>query len=290
MRQKSLIAYLISVSLLSAILIAAMIALGKNGFWIAPWYVFMPALAAIITRTFFHEKKFKDAKLRYGKTKNYLFFWLAALLITLLTYLISTSLGAISWNFSSQNFIENFAGQFSLAPEQLQTMLPQWLSPTTLLIVFAIAGLTILNIIPGILMGFGEEFGWRGLLFPELYKIKPLLGFIGGGLIWFAWHIPLIFVMPAERAFSLFPTVLNLIILAAGSICTFIFLAYVLIKTESIFVTSFISIALTNMSKSFSYFAAIQNQLLVNLSTTITMALVILFLFWKKEFSVFHKS
>ena len=53
------------------------------------------------------------------------------------------------------------------------------------MIVALIGGLTVFNILPGVVAGFGEEFGHRGFMFPQLYAIKPWIGLIIGGLIWY---------------------------------------------------------------------------------------------------------
>ncbi|MDH7514338.1 MAG: hypothetical protein QHI48_00480 [Bacteroidota bacterium] len=55
-----------------------------------------------------------------------------------------------------------------------------------MLIVFFIGGLTVFHILPGLLNGFGEEFGHRGFVFPLLYWEKPWAVFVVGGLIWYA--------------------------------------------------------------------------------------------------------
>jgi membrane protease YdiL (CAAX protease family) len=46
----------------------------------------------------------------------------------------------------------------------------------------------------GLLMGFGEEYGWRGYLQSELIKIGKRRGVLLLGLIWGAWHYPVIWM------------------------------------------------------------------------------------------------
>jgi membrane protease YdiL (CAAX protease family) len=43
-----------------------------------------------------------------------------------------------------------------------------------------------------ILLGFGEEYGWRGLLQTQLVRIGRIRGVLLVGVIWGAWHWPLI--------------------------------------------------------------------------------------------------
>ena len=95
------------------------------------------------------------------------------------------------------SYSPDMAGYFEryediIAPEQLQLMKEQmtefpiyifWIS----LLEGLVAGLTI-----NAIFGFGEELGWRGLLFKELsymsfWKSSAIIGFI-----WGVWHAPLI--------------------------------------------------------------------------------------------------
>jgi membrane protease YdiL (CAAX protease family) len=96
-----------------------------------------------------------------------------------------------------------------------------------MLLIFSVGGLSIFNIFPGILTGFGEEFGHRGFMFPLLYQIKPWVGIVVGGLIWYAWHLPLTLVIPQSVEYPLWQTLVNLVVLAIGAVCTFNYLAYV---------------------------------------------------------------
>lgn len=61
----------------------------------------------------------------------------------------------------------------------------------TLVIVSAFFYITLVNLIPSLIMGLGEEIGWRGFLVPELSKwlgFKPAAWI--SGIIWGAWHMP----------------------------------------------------------------------------------------------------
>lgn len=89
---------------------------------------------------------------------------------------------------------------------------------------FVIGGLTVFNIFPGIINGFGEEFGHRGFMFPLLSPNKPILGLLIGGLFWYAWHLPLALVIPAIAPVPLWQTVAIHIAAMFGSICTHTYL------------------------------------------------------------------
>jgi membrane protease YdiL (CAAX protease family) len=243
-----------------------------------------PAIAALITRLFFYEPRFKDANLRFGRSRDYLKYWSFALSITALSYGMYTLLGAIRWDFTGQVFLDRLAEQFATTGQDLMDTLPPGFTPQTMLWIFTIGGLTVFNIMPGLISGFGEEFGHRGFMFPALYRIKPWVGFIVGGLLWFAWHVPISFMIPQTVEIPVWASILNYLILAVGSVCTFAYLAYVYVKSGSVFVTSIAHIAMNNAAASLSYFVIIQNQTLANLGLTLTMLIVVAIMFAKKLF------
>jgi hypothetical protein len=65
MKPKALLIYFIILSALCTGFILGAKALGEQGMYLAQGYMLTPAIAALITRLFFYEKKFKDANLRY---------------------------------------------------------------------------------------------------------------------------------------------------------------------------------------------------------------------------------
>ncbi len=287
MKKHPLLAYLTILSLLSAGIIFGVKSLGQQGMALVQVYMLMPAVAAVITRVFLYEPKFSDAYLRFGKLGDYFKFWAIAIGITLLSYIFYTVLGGITWDFTGASFLDNLARQFALAGQDINDTLPPGFTPQMMLWLFFFGGLTIFNILPGIITGFGEEFGHRGLMFPLLYRINPWVGLVGGGLLWYGWHLPLTFVVPQTTDYPAWQMVLNTVILAIGSICTFIFLAYVYVKSQSVFVVSLAHITLNNAAASFSYFVIVENQLLANLGLMLTMLVVVAILYVKKAFSVF---
>ena len=261
--------------------------LGQQGAYLAQGYMMTPAIAALIVRLFFYKPRFKDANLRFGRIQDYLKFWLISIGITVLSYALFTVLGGITWDFTGQAFLERLAQQFAAEGQDITATLPPGFTPQMMMIIFFVGGLTVFNIMPGIITGLGEEFGHRGFMFPLLYQIKPWVGIIIGGLIWYAWHLPLALVAPQTVQYPLWQTLLNFIILAIGSVCTFTYLAYVYVKSKSVWVTSVAHIVMNNSAASFSYFAILQNQVLANLGLTLTMMIVIAILYHRKELSIF---
>jgi len=289
MKKHPLIAYFVILSLLCAGFIAGIKMLAAQGMMLVQGYMLTPTLAALIVRFFFYEPKFKDANLRLGKIGDYFKYWLMAIGITALSYLLYTLLGSVTWDLSGKTFLDNLAQQFALSGQDINDTLPPGFTPQTMLWLFFAGGLTIFNIIPGIITGFGEEFGHRGLMFPLLYKIKPWIGFIVGGFVWFAWHLPLSLVVPQTEATTILEIIQNLIVLGMGSLCTFTFLAYIYVKSKSVYVVSFSHIVLNNSAASFSYLVTITDQFKANLGLTLTMIIVIACLYLSKELNVFEK-
>ena len=279
-------AYLVLVTLISGGFIVGMKLMGKTGYYLAGPYMLGPAIAAIITRLFFYKARFKDAHLRFGRWQDYLRFWGITLGIVLLSYLMYTLLGSISWDFSGETFLVQMKDQMALSGQDIND-LPAGLTPRMMLLIFLVGGLTVFNI-PMVITGFGEEFGWRGFMFPQLCRSRLVVGFIIGGLIWFAWHVPLIVIMPNTMDFTTWQHVCNGIMLAIGSICTFVFFAYVYAKSGTIWVASLVHAAFNNGSRSFSYFAKVENPLLANLGLALTMIAVVAFLYFRKEFNIFE--
>ena len=286
MKKHPLFAFLILVSVFSAGFIIAIKLTGEKGYYLAAPYMLVPAIAAVITRIFFYEKRFKDARLRFGKWTDYLKFYIITLVIVVFSFLIFASLGAISFDFSGETFLKQLEEQMALSGKSIDD-LPAGFTPKIMMTIYFIGGLTLFNI-PLIIMGFGEEFGWRGLMFPLLCKRNLITGFIIGGLIWFAWHVPLVFIMPDTTDFTLWQNIINFIALAIGSICSFIFFAYAFARSGSIWVASLAHIVFNNSSRSFSQYVVIEDQLLANLGLMITMVIVVGILYLRKELNVFR--
>ena len=287
MRNASLVIYLIILVVLCTVFIVGAKMLGQEGAYLAQGYMLTPAIAAFIVRLFFYKTGFTDANLRFGRIKDYLKFWLLSISITALSYALFTALGSITLDFTGQVFLERLAQQFAAAGQDINTTLPPGFTPQTMLMIYFVGGLTIFNIIPGIITGFGEEFGHRGFMFPLLYQIKPWVGLLIGGLMWYAWHLPSSLLVPQTDQNPLRQTPLNASILAIGSVCTFTYLAYVYVKSKSVWVASVAHIALNNSAMSFSYFTILQNQVLANLGLALTMMIVVSILYGTKELSIF---
>lgn len=280
--KKSLIAYFVILVLLCASFVIGALILGEQGAYLAQGYMLTPAIAGIATRLFFYPYRFKDANLRIGRIGDYLKYWSIGVGITALSFAVYTLLGAISWDFTGNAFLERLAEQYAMTGQNINDSLPPGFTPNMMLALFFIGGLTIFNIFPGIISGFGEEFGHRGFMFPALYRIKPWIGYLIGGSIVFAWHLPLMIVIPKTETMPIWVSLLNIFVLAAGTILAHIYLAYVYVKSGSVFVASFAHITMNNAAASISYFVIVNNQALANLGLALSMLVVVAILYFRK--------
>ena len=285
MKQTPLIAYLVLVALLSAAFIAGMKAMGRSGNYLAGAYMLAPAIAAALTRLFFYRPGFRDARLHLGRWPNYLRFWGITLGVVILSYAVYTLLGAIRWDFSGETFLAQLQSQLAASGERMDD-LPAGLTPRMMLIIFFIGGLTLFNV-PLVVAGFGEEFGWRGLLFPLLCRSRRIVGFVAGGLIWLAWHAPLMLVLPDTSGFTAGQHALNAAVLAVGAIASFVFFAWVYAKSGTIWVPALAHAVFNNGSRSFAYFAVVENQILANVGLMLAMLAVVAVLHIRGEWAVF---
>lgn len=135
---------------------------------IASAYMFSPAAANVMTRLVTREG-FGDLRLRphFRRTWRY---WLAAWLLPLAAIAVGAAI-----------YFALFPGHFDPTPKDLQDQAARAL----LTVLVAPVLLSVLT--------FGEEFGWRGYLQPKLLSLtNPRLGITLMGVIWGAWHWPLI--------------------------------------------------------------------------------------------------
>ncbi len=286
---RSLAVYFLILTVLCAALIGGALSMGQRGAYLAAFYMLTPAIAAIVTRLFAYPPRFADAGLRLGRWQHWLQFWLASLGIVALYSLAYTLTGAVRWDLSGQVFLDRLAAQFAAQGQDMAASLPPGMTPQMMLWIYFFGGLTVFNILPGILTGFGEEFGHRGFMFPLLYRYGWPVGLIGGGLLWYLWHLPLVLVVPSV-ALEPLPMALNILALAAGSVCTFIYLVYVYARTSSIWITAIAHITLNNASQSLSYFLVLQDQFVANLATVLVMALLVGWLYWRRELDVIARA
>lgn len=157
--------------------------------------MFTPLVAVIITQLLFKEPLFKGLGINFKL--NY--WWLIGLLLIPVISLLVMGMSLLvpgSYLSMEQVIEANQAALTShgISPEQAQDLterslgiLGMWGFIATTLINGLLAGATI-----NAVLAFGEEIAWRSFLVKVLQGKKFILAAIVIGLVWGAWHFPLV--------------------------------------------------------------------------------------------------
>ncbi|NJN19637.1 MAG: CPBP family intramembrane metalloprotease [Oscillochloris sp.] len=153
--------------------------------------MFTPALATLIVTTLIRRptEGIRSATgLRLGKGRRWGWYWLLAWTVPALLVLAAPFVGAA---FGLYPLDLSFSGlRAGLEQAGASAVLEQMPLPA-LVAIQLLTGLLIaplLNAIPT----FGEEWGWRGYLLPQLLPLGQWPALIISGVIWGLWHAPVI--------------------------------------------------------------------------------------------------
>lgn len=102
----------------------------------------------------------------------------------------------------------------------------------------------------GLIIAFGEEYGWRGYLQTELIYLGRIRGVILLGVIWGVWHWPIIWM---GYNFPGHPLLGSLAMIALGIIFAFFF-AHSVFKSQGVWTAAYLH-ALNNQTLSFFFMA-----------------------------------
>lgn len=120
------------------------------------------------------------------------------------------------------------------APDR--TMLAESLGmPVPMMLVFTFFNLVVVNPLLGIVVAFGEEYGWRGYLQAELIKLGRLKGVLLVGVVWGIWHAPAVAMGHNYPQYPLWGPVVFLVF----NLLLAVFLGYVKLKTGGIWLAAF---------------------------------------------------
>ena len=130
----------------------------------------------------------------------------------------------------------------------------------------------------GLVLAFGEEYGWRGFLQSELVKIGRVKGILALGIIWGLWHAPIILMGYNYPGYPL----LGVILMTLYTTGLAFFLGYAVLKTGSIWLAAYLH-ALNNQTLAFlaGTVYAPENPALsfgIGLPGLIILAVVVLFI------------
>jgi membrane protease YdiL (CAAX protease family) len=94
----------------------------------------------------------------------------------------------------------------------------------------------VLYSILGIVIAFGEEYGWRGYLQSKLLKMGRVRGVLLLGVIWGVWHWPVILMGHNYPGHPL----LGLVLMALYSVGGGVAMSYAVLKSGSVLLASFL--------------------------------------------------
>jgi uncharacterized protein len=115
----------------------------------------------------------------------------------------------------------------------------------TFLIVSGLQSVLVASIL-GLMLGLGEEYGWRGYLQGELTKLGRIKGVLLVGVIWGVWHAP---TVAMGHNYPGYP-VLGPVLMVAYTVLMAVVLGYAVLKSGSVWLAAFLH-TLNNQTYSF---------------------------------------
>jgi membrane protease YdiL (CAAX protease family) len=134
-----------------------------------------PAFASLVARTALREG-IRDVSFRFGGRSG--------ARMTLVGWLFPLAVGAVAYGVAWSTGLATFRA--AALPG-----LPRDLSPAAAFAVIAGVQLTLGTVL-GTLSAAGEEIGWRGYMLTRLVDAGVPRPVLASGLIWGAWHLPMI--------------------------------------------------------------------------------------------------
>lgn len=151
------------------------------------------------------------------------------------------------------------------------------MSPILSVVVFGIQ-MVVVGSLMGLVISFGEEYGWRGFLQDQLIRLGKKRGVLILGLIWAAWHYPVIWMghnYPGQP-------VLGTLMMTVFCVLLAYVIGHAVLKTGSIWLAAFMHAIIDQTA---NFFAGVvympNNQILsfgIGLYGMATLAIVVFFL------------
>lgn len=121
--------------------------------------------------------------------RHYLVAWLLPAAIVLLGCVVFYALNPQWFDPTMRSYVESVAAATGQSADQLLARQPPLPAAVASTVLSALAVAPFINTIPA----FGEELGWRGMLFPSLAELMPeRSAALVSGAIWGIWHAPVI--------------------------------------------------------------------------------------------------
>jgi uncharacterized protein len=210
------------------LLLVLVYALGTLAIWLSPSQSMIAVLATIplilallglliliLLRIVAGPKQMASVWLAWGNWRYYLVFGVAFVLYYILQAVLN--------------------GAFGLGSAHLAAIpAPKGISHTTFLVLGALQSVLFAPIL-AIVIAFGEEYGWRGYLQSELFKMGRVRGVLLLGVIWGVWHWPLILMGYNYPGHPL----LGLLLMTLYTTGLAVVLGYCVLKSGSILLSSY---------------------------------------------------
>lgn len=129
------------------------------------------------------------------------------------------------------NYLFGLGHSVDVGPLAAQAGMP----PDAFLIAAAIQTVLVAPFL-GLVIAFGEEYGWRGYLQGELVKMGRVRGILLVGIIWGVWHAP---VIAMGHNYPGYP-VLGPILMVAYTVALAYVLGYAVLKSGSVWLAAFL--------------------------------------------------
>ncbi len=211
------------------LLLTLVYGLGVMGIWISPTVnmfalattlpqilTFLGLLFLVVLRLSAGREAMAQVWLSWGKG----WYWLVFSLGIIAFYALQAFLNAVTG-----------LGGATLVPIRASAEL----SPAIILVISAVQSVLLAPLL-SIVIFFGEEFGWRGYLQSELFKIGRTRGVLLLGVIWGMWHWPII-LMGANYPGHPYLGVLLMTLFSTGNA---VVLSYAVLRSGSILLAAFL--------------------------------------------------
>jgi membrane protease YdiL (CAAX protease family) len=181
-------------------------------------------IVLVVIRALSGKKVFDQAGLKGGKPLHWLLYGLAFVLF----YGFSTALNA-AFNLGQPS--DPVALLEAMSGGQQSVDMPLGVLRMVLFVQTVVAGPLL-----GLIMGFGEEYGWRSYLQGELVKLGKVRGVLLLGVIWGVWHYPVIWMGHNYPGYPVWGSV----VMTGYTVLLGFVLGYVMLKTKSIWLVAFL--------------------------------------------------
>ena len=167
----------------------------SGGFTImAVLYMFVPAIAALITQKLIWKEPLRDLGLTSPRIRWLMVAWLLPVLLVILALALSLAGPGVSLITGVDGFLAKLADM--LPPEKLAEARRQLdsgiLAKPGVLLLLSLAQVLIAGPTINAVAALGEELGWRGLMLHELRPIGFWRSSLVIGFFWGLWHLPVI--------------------------------------------------------------------------------------------------